>query len=305
MKTMYRHYKSTLLFTLLTMGLANVSLAAEDLFKQLTLRTGFYLESIPDIALADMEVALRFWSEEVGKYAGFKAYITIYKNLDEMRADFYQGKINFIVSSPLPIVDKFDPAQLADGYKIVQSNTSTKDQLLIITHKKSVIIHFKEIKNKQLSILISDPISEMYVDLLSLKYFGKQAKEVFPNIDRIQRSNQLIFKLFFKKTDIILVSRNAYQLAIELNPQIKASTRVISRLTNIPRGLGFFHRKVNPEFRESVLAEMEKLETHPRGRQLMALFHAEKIQRSSIADLKTTQQLKKKHLSLIKRAQNR
>ncbi len=298
---MYRVHICNLFITLLIMSITNVSLATEDPFQQLTLRTGFYLQSIPDIALADMEVALRFWSEEVGKHAGFKAFITIYKSLDQMRTDFYQGKINFIVSSPLPIVDTFDPALLADGYKIVHSDTSAKNQLLIITHKNSGVNHFKDIKNKQLSILISDPISEMFVDLLSLKYFGKQAKEVFPNIDRIQRSNQLIFKLFFKKTDMILVYRNAYQLAIELNPQIKSNTRVISRLANIPRGLGFFHRKVNPKFRESVLAEMEKLETHPRGRQLMALFHAEKIQRSSIADLKTTQQLKKKYLQLIDR----
>jgi len=79
--------------------------ASDDLFKKNTLRTGFYLESFPDISLADMEIALRFWVEEVGERVGIPASIFIYKDLDKMRTDFYQGKINFIVSSPLFIVN--------------------------------------------------------------------------------------------------------------------------------------------------------------------------------------------------------
>ncbi|BCG65911.1 MAG: hypothetical protein methR_P3782 [Methyloprofundus sp.] len=287
-----------LLSLLLVFGITQTCPADDDLFQQNTLRTGFYLESFPDISLADMEIALRFWVEEVGNGVGIPASIFIYKDLDKMRTDFYQGKINFIVSSPLFIVNEFDLQQLAEGYKIVLSDIAT-DKILVITHKSSDIQNLKDLGNTQLTLLLNDPIAKMYAEVLSLENYGKNATNVFSRINYTLKSNQLIYKLFFKNTDVIFVYQQAYQLAIELNPQIKDKTLVIAALPDIPRGLGYFHKKVNPEFREAVLTEVEKLDTHPRGQQLLALFQAETVRRSNLGDLKTTQQLKQRYQKLI------
>ncbi len=56
-----------------------------------------------------------------------------------------------------------------------------------------------------------------------------------------------------------------------------------------PSALGYFHKKVDPAFREAVLTALDELDTHPRGQQLLALFQAEKTKRSSLVDLQTTQ----------------
>ena len=280
------------LLLLVILFLSKIALcpAIENESIQPSLRTGFYLQSFPDIALTDMEVALRFWTEEVGKQVGIDASVIIYKNLETMRTDFYQGKINFIVASPLVITKNFDQEQLADGYKIVLYGSSA-DKLLVLSRKESQLDDFKKVHNKRLSLLANEPISKLYAELLSLKNFGKKISQIFNKINYVKNSNLLIYQLFFKDTDIIFVYQAAYNIAKELNPQIGLQTQIIASLSDIPRGLGYFHRREDPVFREKVLSEVEKLGEHIRGQQLLALFSADKIKRSTILDLKTTQQL--------------
>ncbi len=291
--------RGTFLIIILFVFKQSSCLAVENTMKQPTLRTGFYLLSFPDIAAVDMEVALRFWTEEVGKEVGIVANVYIYKDLQKMRDDFDQKKINFIVASPLIIAKNFDLNKLTDGYKVVLYGNSA-DNLLVVSHKQSQLDDFTKVKNQRLSLLSNEPISKLYLELLTQKYFAENSRKIFKNTEYIRNSNRLIYQLFFKKTDIILVYQAAYNIAVELNPQIGQQTQVIASLAGIPRGLGFFHHQEDPAFREKVLTEVEKLGNHARGQQLMALFSADEIKRSTLADLNTTRKLMRDYEQQLK-----
>jgi len=285
---------------LMSFSCSSLAAESEELFQQRTLRTGFYLKSFPDLTRVDLEVALRFWSDEVGQEVGISSEVYIYDDLQQMRNDFDQGKINFIVASTLLVVNEFDQKQLVDGYKIILNDSGAEDKLLVVRHKGSGLKGFEGMQGKDLSLLNYDSISAMYANLLSLKSFGKKAAKLFKKINYEVKSDQLIYQLFFNKTDVILVYQASYELACELNPQIRQQTYVASVLPQIPRGVGFFHRSVPAEFRDFVLTEIGKLDTYPRGRQLLALFKAEKTVRSNLSDLDTTKQLKQGYQLLLK-----
>jgi len=266
---------------LMSFSYSSLAAASEELFQERTLRTGFYLKSFPDLARVDLEVALRFWSDEVGQEVGISSEVYIYDYLQQMRNDF-------------------DQKQLAGGYKIILNGSGTEDKLLVVRHKGSGLKGFEGVQGKDLSLLDYDSMSAMYANLLSLKSFGKKAAKLFKKINYEVKSDQLIYQLFFNKTDVILVYQASYELACELNPQIRQQTYVASVLPQIPRGVGFFHRSVPAEFRDFVLTEIGKLDTYPRGRQLLALFKAEKTVRSNLSDLDTTKQLKQGYQLLLK-----
>lgn len=291
--------------SLLVLMFATKSVRANDeSMPQLTLRTGFLLSSFPEVSLEDMKIALPFWVEEVGRQVNIPSSIYIYQDSAQMRSDFDLDKINFIVASPMVFVQEFDLANLVDGYKVVWSGISA-DELLVVTHQDSGINTIAEVKNRDLMLLKNEPVSVMYADVLALKNFGKRSKDVYHSINFAQKSNRLIYQLFFKKTDVIFIYKIMYDLAIELNPQIGKKTKVIATLPEIPRALGFFHRKVDPDFREKVISEVEQLYTHPRGQQLLELFQADKTIRSQVSDLKTTQQLNQQHRKLLKQSLSR
>jgi len=271
---------------------------AVDDAQQQSYHAGFLLDSFPDIERVDLEVALQFWAEQISKQKDIPASVTIYKDIKKMQKDFNQQKINFIVLSPLLILDYFDLKQLADGFKVYAADLSS-EELLVVSNKDSNINSVNDFKNKKLSLLQNDAICEMYANTLTLDKFNLPSKIVFNHIDYIYKSPQLIYKLFFKKTDVILVYQRAYELAIELNPQIKHRTQIIHKLPNINRGLGFFHQAVDPQFRERVINILENIHRYPAGQQLLNIFFADKVIRSTVKDLQVLFKLKQKHLKLI------
>ncbi len=274
--------------------------ATDNNIKKLTLRTGFFLNTFPDIERVDLEAALKYWTSKFSKQTGIPASIHLYKNLKNMKRAFEENNINFIVSSPLAFIENFDLQQLTDGYKVYSEGSATED-LLIITHVDSNINSVADFKNKHLSLLFYDKTCSMFVNTLTLEYFNDKAESVFKHVDHVFKSPQLIYKLFFKQTDIILVYQRAYQLAIELNPQIKRQTRIIHKLPNMYRGLGFFHKRVDPDFRELIITELKNMHTSFQGRQLLNIFYADQLKRSSLKDLSNSLKLKQTYEKLIKK----
>lgn len=280
------------------------NLASEAKIQPADFRIGFYLKSFADLERSDFEIALHYWVNEVSKQVEISTSAFFYDDIDTMRNDFNQQNINFITAAPQIIINHFDLNDLAEGYKMIWDG-SAEDNLLLITHKQFQLNRVTDLKNKRLSLLSNDHTPQIYADILSLEHFGKKANAVFKKITRIRKSNQLILDLFFKKTDAILVYQKFYNLAIELNPQIKQSTQIISVLPNIPRALGYFHKSVDPNFRQTVLTEINNMHTNAKGQQLLNIFLAEKTINSTISDLKSTQQLVYRYQQLINKNQGK
>ncbi len=299
--TSNHYFKSLyLIFSLILISFPSHSFANNKTNQNQFLCTGFLLDAFPDIERADLEVALKYWAEELGRQVNIAATVKIYHDLKQMQLDFEHDKINFIILPPLAIVNYFDPNQLADGYKAYTAGKATED-LLVVTLKQSKINSFGDVKNKHLSLLLNDKVSEMYANILALERFNQKAHNVFHLINYTYKSPQLIYKLFFKQTDVIFIYQNAYDLAIELNPQIKSKTQIIDKLVGIQRGIGFFHKSVDKQFRNKVITEMEQIHNYPQGQQLLNIFFSEKAVRSKVSDLKVTQQLKQRYTQLLKR----
>lgn len=219
-----------------------------------------------------------------------------------MQRALEQDEVNFIVSSPLAIIENFDLQQLTDGYKVYSDGSTTED-LLVITRKDSHINNVKDFKNKHLSLLMNDKLSSIFLNTLTLDHSKQQANNLFKQIDYVDKSSQLIYKLFFKQTDIILIYQQAYKLALELNPQIKHNTQIIYKLPKMHRGIGFFHKRVDPNFRNSVIFELEKIHQSFTGQQLLNIFLTDQLKRSTISDLNNVIKLKQKYDHLIETIQ--
>lgn len=272
---------------------------AGDLFAEKTLRVGFHRPSFHDYSREELEISVKFLTEEMGKEIGIKTSVTIYEDIDSMRIDFEQGKINLIFASPLLIVTSFDNTLLADGFKLVIEGGDA-DTLDILTRKNEGMDDFKSLRSKKLSLVESDPAADLYVNFLSRSYFNKDYQNVFIEMPQEKKSHQAILKLFFGQTDVVCVYDNIYQLTAEMNPQILSRTQIIAHIDGILQGAGFFHKNVDPVFRERIITEAIKLNTYARGQQLLELFKADKVLRISSTDLALSKQLYSNYRKLSK-----
>lgn len=285
---MFLKVASCLLVTICLFGLQPVQ--AEDPFKENTLRVGFHRPSFHEYSREDLEVSVKLLTEEMGKDIGIQTSVAIYDDIQVMRAEFERGIINIVFASPLLLATKFDISSLNDGFKMVPQGGST-DSLVILSRRYEGMDNFKDLKGKKLGLVDNDPISELYVNFLSLSTFHKDFKYIFNEIPREKKSHQIILKLFFGQADLVCVYGSFYKLTADLNPQILSKTQVIAKMDGILQGAGFFHKNVDSVFREAIIKEVIKLNTYPRGRQFLEIFKTERAERISVADLASSKKL--------------
>jgi len=286
------------ILALIGLTIATDLATAADNFLEPTFRAGFYTRAFPDFSYEDIEISVKVLGEEIGKQAGIKTTITVFNDINLMRKAFELGEINFVVASTLNLANDFDNKLLADGFKLTPNDPT--ENLLIITRKNEGLDEFKAARGKRLALVEYDPVADLYIDYLALSTFKKNYQASFKSISREKKAHQIILKLFFGQADVVCVYQNAYKIASELNPQLLSKLQIIAQLRGIPQGAGLFHKNVPAEFREHVITEVMKLETHARGQQFLQLFKADKTIRASLADLTATKQLYIDHQKITK-----
>ncbi|MDO9163974.1 MAG: PhnD/SsuA/transferrin family substrate-binding protein [Methylococcaceae bacterium] len=274
---------------------------AEDLFHQQTLRIGFHRPSFHEYSREDLVISVKIITEEMGKDLGIETNVAIYEDMKLMNADFENGTINLIFASPLLIANEVDNTLLADGFKMIPSGGNA-DRLVILTRKNEGMDNFKSLRNKKLGLVENDPTSDLYVNFLSQSNFKKDFQDTLKKMPREKKSHQVILKLFFGQIDVTCVYESFFQTTTELNPQILERVQIIEHIDGILQSAGFFHKNVDPAFRESVINAVLKLNTYPRGQQFLEIFKTEEALPVSPSELTITKKLFNdyQHLKTIK-----
>ncbi|PPD35920.1 MAG: hypothetical protein CTY19_02415 [Methylomonas sp.] len=276
--------KNGLLVGLIFFSQISITQATDDLFAKPTLRAGIHVQSFPDFSAEDVEVSVKLLSEEIGRDMGIETSVTAYEDIKALKQDFDTGVINFVVASTILFASHFDTDSFSNGFRFVRQGIAT-DTLLLLGQAKQGLTRFDSYQGKRLILAEFDPLAEIYLDILSRKHFKKSFIHSFKLMKREKKSHQLILKLFFDQADLACVYRTAYQVAIELNPELQHKLFIVSEIDNIPQGIGLFHKNVPEAFRASVIAQATKLHGRTRGEQLLQLFKSDHVVYADTSDL--------------------
>jgi ABC-type phosphate/phosphonate transport system substrate-binding protein len=267
-------------------------------FAEPNIRAGVFLNSFPYISRTDAEVGLKYWAEQVGKSQKINVTVSFYDNIKQMRVDFDLGKINFIVAAPMVILRNFDRASLSNGLTLSRHGTSL-ESLVLVTRQNEGMNEFKNLVGKKIGLISNDDISEAYLDLLSLKNLAQPHQKLFSKVVWVEKKAQLVYDLFFKKVDAIIIFETSYSVVSELNPQIKEQTQVIARIAGLNFGIGLFHKSVPADFREMVITYWLNLGNAAGDQYLLQMFNSDKFERASPEDLRTVEYFLSDYQSLL------
>lgn len=263
------------------------------------LRIGYHAMSFPDFSLADIQVSIKLFAEELGQSIGIDdVEVLIYEDIERMREDFERGTLNYVAASTLLLATKFDTRLFADGFRLIRTSEYA-DSLVVLAQKNAAKVELKDFKDKRLALVQTDPLVDLYMDFLSLSVFKQPYSSSFKQLPREKKSHQLILKLFFGQADLACVHNFTYQNALELNPQIQDKLQLLARLDNIPEGAGFFHKNTPAEFREYVIRQAMTITDTTRGQQFLEMFKADAVKRSNVEDLIPAKHLFDAHQRLL------
>ncbi len=258
---------------------------------------GIYLPVVRDVPRKDVEVSLNFWILEMAKDAnlGFNP-VHFYTDLGEMKRDFESATINFVVAPALSVARLFRMDDLADGFTAYRQ---VPDDLILVVRRDAGIRTPADLPGKRMALLKDDELSDVYLDTLMLNA-GKSGTADLMSVTREERSKNLIYRLFFNKADATLIYRNSYDTAVALNPQVAATLQILDGFTFKTQApyTALFSKRVTPEDREVITRSALKVDNSPRGQQVVAIYQADHMARTRVADLLPYQQLLQDHQAL-------
>jgi ABC-type phosphate/phosphonate transport system substrate-binding protein len=260
-----------------------------------TLHMGYHLPSLHKVSQKDIKICLDFWGKELGRKSGLTVENHYYQDIHRMRDDLKAGKLD-TVNASLPLFStQFASGMLHDGFKLVTKGQEDGVEMLLIAKGNSAdALSLKDFRHKTLVMIKDESLEKLYLDLILERKFHQTTDIFFKKIMGVKKYNAAIVKLFFNKADIGLVSKRAFDLAGDLNPQVRQKLHIVYRFIIKANNATFFRE--SPKlchnmnfFREIAL----HLHQTVRGKQILEVFNADYILENSLDDVTYVREMQK------------
>ena len=256
---------------------------------------GYHMPSLNNVSAKDVKISLNFWAKELGAKTGMRLENYFYKSITKLKHDFEAGKIDSVNASLPLIASYFDIDMLKNGFRPVIEGQENGMEMVLLVQSKSKYRSLKDLRHKRILRLSSNDLEKLYLDTILQKKFHADARDFFRKTFYVKHYNKAIMKLFFKKADVALVSRQAFDLAAELNPQIAKKLKILYTFSTQVNNGSFFRKDYPIEYISNYQKIAFQLNQSIRGKQILQVFKCDKIVENSLDDIKVVKQLQQEY----------
>ena len=208
---------------------------------------GFYSHSMSEMAnRSDIEVSLNFWAKELLAEESKKMNIhlketgaILFDTVEDMHDAMLRGELDMVVGPPLLLARYFKRTELTDGFTGMLAKQKWDDILLIARTDKN-IAGVKDLRDKKFLMLENDELAEIFIDTLFLKQFHKGYQNIVSTVQNQKKASRIVLDIFFNKADAGVVYRNAYEVTVELNPEIASKIIILEYYPIKSRNFSYF-----------------------------------------------------------------
>lgn len=163
---------------------------------------------------------------------------------------------------------------------INQNNGNFGFEYYLITNTSNSYNDLNSLHGKKINILCKSElhVASVWLDKL-LRDEKLPAKEkFFKEIKYDYKANNIVLPVYFNKVDAAIVSKPAYDLLNDLNPQIQKQIKIVVKSEPLLFGvISFDGRSKDKKRKEMMLDILQTLHEENYGKQLLDLFAVEKI----------------------------
>jgi ABC-type phosphate/phosphonate transport system substrate-binding protein len=145
----------------------------------------------------------------------------------------------------------------------------------LLVREDSQINSFDDLIGKHIALTQLDAMQELYLTHLMLKTNNRISQECFSSFIYNKKGSTSILNLFFKKVDVAIVSRRSYNLAVELNPQLKTQLKILHHSREIfPATSVALVTNTNEALQKVYMKYAKDLTSDEFGKEVMSLFQS-------------------------------
>lgn len=242
-------------------------------------RFGFLSHSNNVSHFKDARDSLSNWINDMGISNDLKVYSQFYTSIEELISNYSKNQLDMIV---MPLADYYENKdvlrKISKNYWTATFSNEEFTQFYLITQIDSNINSIKDISNKKISLELYDKEPEVWINKLSLLNNKKSIESISSKIIKEGKESTVLLNVFFKKTDLAVVSSETWDDMIKSNPSISKKLKIIekSEKNNIPF-VGFFHKNVQEKKMNDFFKVTGNIEKSVRSEELMTLLKFKKF----------------------------
>ena len=247
----------------------------------------------------DALASIKIWTESLAEQLGIEGNPLphLYHDLRQIEDAVTNAKDDFFYITTeeyFHLLPHFDTQKCV----VPVRGDSPYEQYVLLVHKASVISSLQELAHSSLIILdnsrmIAGPV---WLDnRLHEENLGSIEKH-FQNIETVTKINMAVLPVFFQKKKACLVTKDAFLIMSELNPQLSKQLIILAESPPyIPSGL-FFRKGYTSSFKQRLYNEIAEWTDIPSYKQLATIFQLDGLRPAESTILDDTFQLFQKHI---------
>lgn len=253
-----------------------------------------------DFKQQDIEIGFRSALNESLTKEGIVTEFTVYKSNDSLQSAIKNKEVDFFFGTPLEFLSM---ASFIDKTVIVSGhmNGKYKMRLYLLVRKDANIQSLQSLHHKSIYIpgWLLDDIGGLYLDTQLLEKKLTTYSTFFSKIQKSKSSNESILNLFFNKTDAALVTDTEFEIATELNPQIKSELMILQTSEAYPSFVssGLIHTDVH--IKQKILKSALDLGSTIKGKNILLLMKCAGFKPIAFDELSNVSSLLLKHQQLV------
>jgi phosphonate transport system substrate-binding protein len=262
-------------------------------------RFGFHGIILEDTNPKDALAATKVWADTIGVKDGLweRSEARIFHDLSALVKAVNKNELDIFALATADYIAVENKLEATPALTFLTAG-SMEAEYIILTHRELGAEAVGALKDKRINIVASggaNILSETWCDVLLQEAGLGTPEDLFSVSKRVRKASQAILPVFFKQIDAALVTRSAFETAVELNPQLGRRLQVIASSKPYVPVVVCIRNNLDEDLKRRYLDYATELHKHPNAMQTFVIFRLTQLVRWRPQYLINVRKLLEKH----------
>jgi phosphonate transport system substrate-binding protein len=251
-------------------------------------RIAFSIGVLGELNRNDANASIMAWGKALLdlRQVAADAHSTVFDRTEDLFSAVQNGQIDGAAVK----TDEFfsrPPALEPEAVYLGLRNGKTTEQYILLVHRKSGIEDLDALKGHSLLLHKSARtcLAAPWLDICLARRGLGPPESIFIKIERPEKVSRAILRVFFRQDDACVVTRAAFEMMCELNPQLRKELRLLAASPEVVPSVFFFRPGFTGRLREDVEASIASMQETVPGRQTLTIFQGDNLGKFPLSSL--------------------
>ena len=242
----------------------------------------------------DAKAAISVWAKTILEQN--RIAVTVDTQLFETPEELHQALKSGAIDAVSMLTDQFltlEPALQPSDIFLATKDHLLTEQYMLLVQRDGGIDQVADLAGRKLVLEANarTSLAPQWLDTLLARSSLGPAEQVLGTVTKIESPSKAVLQVFFHQADACLVTSNVFDLACELNPQLRKKLRVLAVSPEVIPAVFFFRPGYTASVRDQMEPAIVSLNNTTAGLQVLTVFQSDGMVKRPVACLEGSRQL--------------